>query len=143
MGWLLVMLVLPAAAPVGIALAIWSVAWDGDRPKAHPMLMVKDGQLFWTALAFCGAALYELHESKWDSGYMYGALIALLALSALWGAIGAMKTTPFPAPSPDQLRLYQASKWMTGLSAVMTAIVHFRPEIACLFNKISKLLGFG
>ena len=98
MGWFIVSIVLPLIAPL-LALAVFKTL---PLPVRFTFIgTFKDGQLCWIALGFCASALYEIAAPAGDpqpqSGtisWLSGALVGVLALSAMTAAGGAVFSTP-------------------------------------------------
>jgi len=134
MGWFIVSIVLPFIAPL-VALAVFKTL-----PLPVPTSLIvpfKDGQLCWGALGCCASALYEIVTPPENqpfviagaTGWITGALIATLAVSALIATGGAVFFTPLPRPPQVKwwrhFRCLLASVVLTLLATSFYAVVHF------------------
>lgn len=125
MGWLFVNIVLPTLAPLFLAFIFWFITRD---KKLHPFVLVKDGQLAWTALAFRGTGLYETIDLHSDAAFVWtlrtAFIILILASSvvAIAGASKPLNLKAIPRPPP---RAFGASVAVTFPSIVLAVATHF------------------
>jgi hypothetical protein len=126
MYWFIVTLVVPGVAPTFFFWLLWAGRWH-RRPDVHPFLMVKDGQLGWSTIALCSAALLEVPAS-WP--IVQGFLVMLIIVSAMWAVVGAMEPVPYPQTPPGGRNL-----WRLSLAAYMAASATF----ACIHYQARSL----
>ena len=141
MGWLFVNVVLPALSPLFLMAVIfmpWRKKFDKNAQALINLLSpIKDGQLCWAGMAFCAAALYEMHESPTASkalwggdGYLEGVFILLLFMNSFVAASGAVFPADLPRP-PDvkvseHFPVLRRSIGASAVSAILFVVVHFR-----------------
>ena len=131
-GWLLLTIVVPAVLPTLIAWAMYWGDWnEASRTTVHPMRTIKDGQLCWVAIAFCGSGLYENLSSHAWNPWLVSAFCLLMLLSVLWGSMGMAKPGPYPFPTPPGAtrNIMIGSIVVALVSGLLFALVHFTAEI--------------
>jgi hypothetical protein len=144
-GWLVLLVVLPATAPIVGAYVIWRTTRGEEKKKlTHPKRSIKDGQLVWVALAFCGSGAYEIHVARdgidWLNWGIGGGFAFIVFISGIVAAQGALDPPPFPMTTDDDKSLMRTAFWLTVAAAVLFITVHFEPQIGKLFRAIGNLL---
>ena len=140
MGWLFVNVVLPALSPLALMAIIfmpWRRKFDAKSQELVNFLSpIKDGQLCWAGLAFCAAALYEMHETAGAAKALAGhdgmlevAFIVLIIINSSFAAGGAVFPAELPRPPgigiSEHFPVLLWSAFASGVSAGLFALVHF------------------
>ena len=130
MGWLLINICLPVAAPLGMYLVFLCIPLPRlPRKRLNPLLAVKDGQLCWIAIGFCASGLHEATRNT-DVEWLIGTLTLILVLSSLLACGGALfQTTVRDVSGADWLSHYRCffgSALLTMFAAALFAIAHFQ-----------------
>jgi len=134
MFWLFTSIVLPSMAPVACMWLVFVVARGDFKDKLHPMRAVKDGQLGWVSLAFCGSAIYELPPDVGSArSTIYLVALGLIGISTLWAIWGVVQPAEFPSTNPEEKLLFRLTLGLTLISAVLFVAVHFAKELRGLF----------
>jgi hypothetical protein len=153
MGWFLISIVLPLAAPICALLFLRPLPLPPQvRASIRMMTLLKDGQLCWVAIGFCASALYEIGVSNPCSfrlptgmlDYLTGVAIFMIVGSSLLAAGGAMFPTSALRPEGISWRKhYSCFTYSVGLSVCAASIYamvhfgftpHFRNEEALCLN---------
>ncbi|KJV32467.1 hypothetical protein [Luteibacter yeojuensis] len=122
MAWFIVTLVVPGVTPAFFFWLLWAVKWNRRR-DVHPFLMVKDGQLGWSTIALCSAALLEV-PAGWP--IVRGLLVLLIIVSAMWAVVGAMEPVPYPDTPPGGRNLWRLSLTAYVAASATFAFVHYQ-----------------
>jgi len=129
MGWLLINICLPVAAPLGMYLVFLCIPLPRQpRKRLNPILAVKDGQLCWAAIGFCASGLHEASQSA-ELDWLIGTLVFTLILSSLLACGGALFQTkvqkvPFSAWF-EHYRCLVGSLLVTAFAGGLFALAHF------------------
>lgn len=146
MGWFFITLVLPIALPVVILALLRCV--DLPKPyseRAHPLRVVRDGQLGWIAMSFAASCSYELwaqvsgnRSATHDSaGLVLVVSVVLLVVSGVLSMAGTL--FPFDESKVQGVgwkawlvhyKLFAATAFCTALTTVLYTVVHFYLSVA-------------
>ncbi|WP_179401079.1 hypothetical protein [Burkholderia guangdongensis] len=118
--WLLLNIGVPVLGPIFmLALVSPSYGW----PVAKRMIFdaVKDGQLFWAAIALSASALYELFTWLDKVKTPIAAALAAAQQAAVKGAVAASAVAADTAPSPDLIFVVQVAIVVFFAIAIVSA----------------------
>ncbi|QDE39663.1 hypothetical protein FIV34_10850 [Luteibacter pinisoli] len=126
MHWLIMSIVVPAAAGPALFWIIWLARWK-DRHNVHPFLVVKDGQLGWATIAVCSGCWLEVPDDWSGLKWLLG---ALSLLSTTWCVLGAVEPVPYPHLPMHGRRLWRFSLVVYVLASAVYAFVHLMPGVS-------------
>ncbi|WP_137174414.1 hypothetical protein [Massilia sp. HP4] len=106
MGWFLVSILLPLAAPIAAMWVLQRCRLPVPWTQKSLLVPIKDGQLCWGAVAFCALAMYEIAEpgaggtlvAEGLRGYANAGFVLIMVPSAMMAAAGAV--FPISVASP-------------------------------------------
>jgi hypothetical protein len=135
MGWFLINILLPLAAPMLVLGILRAFPMPQEnRSELKLLLPVKDGQLCWTAIAFSASALYEIGAERSalnaaSIGYVQGVAVFIIAASSIVAAGGATFPTSLRRPEDvAPIRHYSTfafSLFLTVWAAFVRLVVQF------------------
>lgn len=138
LGWLFVNVGVPVLAPVTLLPLLRFNRIYGSFRHNYVSLAVQDGQLFWTVIAMCAGACYELGGElnepvsvarrgyAWFWLIWHVFLIAISAVLVLNGTIDSLhRSTDDPDDESPNRGLVRASVLTTIITSVSFSLVHY------------------
>ena len=139
-AWLFFNVAVPLLAPIALLPLLSMSRTHQGKPRSLIRRAVQDGQLFWTVIALCAAACYEvaglLSKLGGKAGHEGEELLAWLAVSlliimiigssalVLLGTLDAVNHT-LPRHGNRLSVIMRTSIWMAALAAIGFSIIHY------------------